>query len=114
MSHRVPTRKVPNSAGGALVASRVISTGGCKLLSLMIYNSNAAAQFIQIHETATLPADTAVPALPAIAVGGNSTVNVDFGSSGIDLDALTVCNSSTAATKTIGAADCAILATLQG
>ena len=114
MSHRIPTRTVPNTGGGTLVSNQVLSTKGCKLLSLMIFNNNAGTQYIQVHETATLPADTAVPKLPAIPVASKAVVNIDFGVNGIDLDALTVCNSSTPDTKTIGGADCAIAAVLLG
>jgi len=114
LSQRVPTQTVPNAGGGSLVASRVLSTKGCKLLSLLVYNNNAAQQFIQVHETNALPADGSIPKLPAIPVGGKSITNIDLGVNGIDLDALTVCNSSTPDTKTIGAADCAIAATILG
>lgn len=106
---RSPTQKVPNTNGGALVASQIISTLGCKLLSILVFNSNAAQQYIQVHESATLPANGAVPVLPAIPVAGGAVVQFDVGGFGIDLDACVICNSSTAATKTIGAADCAIL-----
>lgn len=106
-----PTLKIGT---GALVASRVISTLPGKLLSVMVLNTNAAQQYIQIHESATLPANGAVPALPAIPVAAGAVVMFDLGGVGIDLDACTICNSSTAATKTIGAEDCAIVGILHG
>ena len=114
MSHRIPTLKLPNADAGALVASRVITTKPCKLLSIVVLNTNAAIRYFQIHETASLPADGAVPDVPSIPVSANSAMQFDFGAGGLDLDALTICNSTTAATKTIGAADAAILAILQG
>lgn len=114
MSHRIPTQTVPNAGGGSLVNNRVLSTKGCKLLTLSILNTANAQQYYQIHETAVLPADTTIPKMPSIPVAAGAFVQVDFGVNGIDLDALTVCNSSTAATKTIGAADSAIVATLLG
>ena len=110
---RNPTFKVPSKDGGALVASRVISGGPCKLMALIVYNSNAAQQFIQVHELAALPADGEVSELPAIPVAGGSVTMFDFGP-GLDLDACVVCNSSTAAAKTIGAADCSIVGVLAG
>ena len=114
MSQRLPTVKVPTSGAGALVASLVVSVKPCKLLALIALNTNASTQYIQVHETTTLPANGQVPALPAIPVATGSILMFDFGGNGVDLDALTICNSSTAATKTIGAADCSIVAILLG
>lgn len=111
---KTPTLKIPNAGGGGLVASRVISARPCKLLALIVYNDAAAQQYIQVHETAAVPADGEVPALPPIPVAGKGVVMFDFGPNGLDLDACSVCNSSTAATKTIGAADCAIVGVLHG
>jgi len=104
-------RKIPNADGGALVASRVIATSPCKLLSVIVLNTGAA-QYIQIFESATVPANGAVPELPAVYVAASSTVQFDF-LNGVDLDACSISNSSTAATKTIGSADCAIVAIIQ-
>ena len=111
---RTPTRVVPDSGGGALVASRIASKVPCKLLALIVYNSNAGKQYIQVHETDALPAEGSVPKLPAMPVNGDTVLMLDFGTYGVDLDKLTICNSSTAATKTIGGADCSIVAVLQG
>lgn len=110
---RTPTRKIPNSGGGQLVASRVLSTTGIKLFGLIVLNTGPA-QFIQVHETASLPANGLYPALPSIPVAANGVTMFSFGDWGVDLDALTVCNSTTAETKTIGAANCAIVAIVQG
>lgn len=104
-------RKVPNADGGALVTSRVISTTPCKLLSIIVLNTGAA-QYIQVFESATVPANGAVPELPAVYVAASSTVQFDF-LNGVDMDAVSVSNSSTSATKTIGSADCAIVAIIQ-
>ena len=109
----VPTRKIPNADGGALVASRVISTTPVKLLSLIVLNAGPA-QYIQLFESATVPADAAVPELPSVSVAADSTVQFDFGFHGVDFDALSVSNSSTKAAKTIGSADCAIVAIVRG
>lgn len=109
---RTATKKIPSSGGGALVTSRVISTTPIKLLSVIVLNTGAA-QYIQLFETTTVPADTAVPVIPAVYVGASSTVQFDF-INGLDLDALSISRSSTAGTKTIGggAADVAITAVI--
>lgn len=94
------------AANTALATSLVIKAGPGRLYSLLITNTKATAQFIQIHNTTSLPSDTAVP-IYSFYVQPNSSASLgaeDFGdyfSTGI-----TVCNSSTAATKTIGSADC--------
>lgn len=90
----------------ALEASHVIKASAGRLYSLVITNTKAASQFIQIHNTSSVPADTAVPVY-SFYVPAASSVSIaaedlgDYFSTGIS-----VCNSSTAATKTIGSADC--------
>ena len=101
------TRIVPESPGTSLVASRIISTRAVKVQSVLVLNTGAATQYIQIHETTTLPANGVAPKVPSIPVGAGQIVMFEF-VGGLDLAALTVCNSSTAATKTIGSADCMI------
>lgn len=109
----IPTQIVPNDPGTSLVASRVISTRPVKLYAVIVYNGSGSTQFVQIHETTTLPANGVAPKIPSIAVAAGTTVMVDVGGQvGMDLDALTICNSSTAATKTIGSADCMISAVI--
>lgn len=111
---KIPTRTIPDSNGGALVASRIVSTVGCKVLSIIVLNTNALQQYIQVHEAAAVPANGSVPKLPAIPVASQQLLQIDFGSVGIDLDKCVICNSSTAAILTIGAADCAIVAVIHG
>jgi hypothetical protein len=94
----------------ALEASRVIKAKRGRLLTLMVYNDSAADQYIQLHNAAALPANGAVPDY-VFKVGAGNNGFAEFITTGLDFDTgIVVCNSSTAATKTIGAADCWFLA----
>lgn len=95
-----------NSDSVAYVASQVIKAGPGMLYRLVGYNSKASAQFIQLHDAAALPADTAVPK-EVITVAATSNFAIDLGVYGRKFSTgIVVCNSSTGPTKTLGSADC--------
>lgn len=88
----------------ALAASLIVKASAGRLFRVLITNTGAA-QFAQIHDTTTVPADTAVPAM-VVALPAGETTTLDLGAAGLAFaTGITVCNSSTAATKTIGSAD---------
>ena len=76
------------------------------VFSITGYNAKTSAQFIQLHDSATLPANAAVPAI-IFSVPASSNFFYDFNEVGRFCEnGIVVCNSSTGATKTLGSADC--------
>lgn len=70
------------------------------------YNSLGSAQWIQVHNVASLPADGAAP-VATITVAASSNFSMDFGPLGIPLSTgIYICNSTTGPTKTLGADNC--------
>ncbi len=100
------TQRLMNANSGAQSASLQVKESAGTLFGLTVYNNNAGAQFIQLHDAATAPADTAVPAI-VFAIPTQTTCTLDLGRYGRRFaSGIYACNSSTDVTKTIGAADC--------
>jgi len=95
-----------NTTVAAYAASLVISDHPAQLVRVTGYNSKGSAQFIQLHDAASLPADTAIPKC-VITVTATANFTIDFAVEPRVFNAgIIVCNSSTGPTKTIGSADC--------
>jgi hypothetical protein len=95
-----------NATTTAYATNLVAKAAAGQLYAITGYNSKTTPQFIQVHNTTTLPADTAVPVL-VFYVGPTSNFSLDFGGWGRYFSTgITICNSTTGPTKTIGAADC--------
>ena len=94
-----------NATSAAPEASRIVKASAGILYGLTVY-SNGVAQWIQIHDAATVPADAAVPTL-VFEISADTTRSIDFGRYGRRFtNGIVVCNSTTDTTKTIGAANC--------
>jgi hypothetical protein len=88
----------------AYESARVIKTGPGILYGFTAYSSNAAAQFIQIFDAATLPAAGAVPAV-LLSVAATSTLGVNWLPGRAFQVGIVIANSTTGPTRTAGAAD---------
>lgn len=95
-----------NANGNALVAQLLAKSAAGVLYGLSGYNTNGSDQFVQIHDSATTPANGAVPKV-VFKVTASKNFSLDYGSVGRSFDnGIYICNSSTSSTKTVGAADC--------
>ena len=98
--------RITNKSSSGLADSLIISSNPSVLYGLTIYNGKAPAQYIQLHDAASLPADASIPIYPPIQIDTGETKGLSFPEGRIFSTGIVVCNSSTANTKTIGAADC--------
>ena len=82
-----------------------VGANGLRLFDIQIYNNSASDQWVQVFDSASAPANGAVPSLvilaPAQFQAGFSWPTGRPFTAGIY-----VCNSTTDVTKTLGAADC--------
>lgn len=93
---------------GGLVASKIFKASAGILRSVHGVNNKTTAQYIMVLNSATLSADGATPIDVLIAEAG-ANFFFDYGEDGLYCSSgITICNSSTLATKTIGSADCII------
>lgn len=100
------TNATTNATTTAYAASLIVKASAGTIYSITGYNAKTSTQFIQIHDSATLPTEAAVPKV-IFSVPANSNFSFDLTPFGRSFAAgITICNSSTGPTKTIGAADC--------
>ena len=100
-----PARAPNNYASKQLEKSAVVKTGDGWLYGFTVSNTNAAAQFVLVFDSPTLPPDTAVPLIAKLVPAGDAIAFEWLHPRRFE-SGLVLCNSSTQGAKTIGAADC--------
>ena len=97
---------VPTNFNRGVLRASIVIPGHLVVYGWTVTNTNAATQFLNVFDSATLPADTSVP-LIAPKLPAADAQSFSYAPQGREfLQGLTLCNSSTQATKTIGSADC--------
>lgn len=95
-----------NAHTNAYADALLVKSGPGVLFGFSGYSSNVAGQFIQVHDSATVPADGAVPVMVISLGTAASNFSAYFALPGRTfLYGIVLCNSSTAPTKTVGSAD---------
>ncbi len=89
----------------ALEASHIIQASPGYLSALNVYNDAATGQYIQLFDSATLPADGTVP-VKIMYLATKATGSMPLGDGMAFTKGIVVCNSSTGGSKTIGSANC--------
>lgn len=91
-----------------VLANSLVIAGPGRLFSLTCFNTGPQ-QYIQLFDSATLPANGAVPEVQ-VKVLADDDRSEDYGDGIIFRNGIVICNSTTSGSKTIGAADCLIRA----
>lgn len=95
-----------NSTSNALEASRVVKAGAGTLFGFSGFSNRGSSQFILVFDALAVPAAGAIPVI-VLTVPTVANFSYDGGFRGRAFHSgIVICNSSTAATLTIGSADC--------
>lgn len=94
-----------NSTSSAAESGRVIKASAGRLKGVSMTNASASDVWLQVHDSASAPADTTVSPISVKAISGGECA-IDFGQAGRAFtNGIYVCASTTQNTKTIGGAN---------
>ena len=97
-----------NAKTAAQAASLVVKSRPGILFGFIVYNNNVAAQWIQIHDAVSLPANATVPSM-VFEIAAQTARSIEFGQYGRTFAVgIVIANSTTDVTLTTGASDCLI------
>lgn len=96
---------LPDNAHSNALANAITIAGAHLLYGFLVNSTNAATQYILVFDLAALPQDGAVPAI-SVTIPATTSKGFAWLPPRKMLQGIVLCNSSTAAAKTIGAADC--------
>ena len=89
-----------------VLRNAIVVPGRIVVYGFTVYNTKSSAQYLNVFDANTVPADNAVP-LFSFALAANNGVGFGFTPRGRQFQTgLVLCNSSTDTLKTIGSADC--------
>ena len=98
--------QVPTNFNRGVLQASIVLPGHLVVYGFTVYSTKVAAQFGNVFDNATLPADGQVP-LFSFPILANNLGAFSWGTTGREfMSGLVLCNSSTDATKTLGSADC--------
>lgn len=98
---------LPRSAANpALAASWIPMEGAGRFIGVLVSSTKAGAQFFQLFDSGTLPANGTVP-IASVDIASTSSKGLFYGEMGRWMDrGIVLANSSTMGSLTIGSADC--------
>jgi hypothetical protein len=107
----IPTRIIGN---GAFTSNKAtLSTGQVKVFAIMGQTTNGSTQYIHVYDHIARMTNGGTPIF-SFPVAANNYFVLDFGSYGADMDAVGVCNSTTAMTTTLGSTNTSFQAIVSG
>ena len=100
-------------AASLIVTPSTTTNQRLRCFDIVGFNNSASDQYIQVHDTAALPANGVVPIAVALAPAGYQFA-LSWTAGRLFANGITVCNSSTAVTLTVGSANCLFDITYRG
>ena len=103
-----PANKTSTTAAAAasLVVTPSSTTGQhLRCFDIVGYNNSVSDQYIHVYDAAALPAEGTVPLAVLLSAAGFQ-FSFSWSAGRLFANGIVVCNSSTAITKTLGAANC--------